>query len=37
MLYKLIITDDSALDNPLYQGDDISVENSFYDDEVDQK
>jgi len=25
------------LDNPLYQGDDASIENSFYDDEIDEK
>jgi len=33
----LTITDNSALDNPLYQGDEISMENSMYDDEVDHK
>ena len=30
------IIDDSALTNPLFQDDDVSMENSFYDDE-DQK
>ena len=33
----IIYIDDSALTNPLFQGDDISMENSFCDDEVDQK
>lgn len=32
----IFITDDSALENPLYQGDEVSMENSLYDDE-DQK
>ena len=37
VIIMVIIIDDSALTNPLFQGDDISMENSFYDDEVDQK
>jgi len=28
-----IISGDSALDNPLYQGDDVSMENALYDDD----
>jgi len=33
----LIITGDSALENPLYQGDELSLDNSYYDDEADDK